>query len=802
MTIRPEIKFGLNVTRVFTDVADRDEAIENLGLKLDDLDVIRDSAAEYGITRTDVRALSQLDIPIQRYILKLSNDVVQYSGIVNESAGAKQQLRGNLTANGVLAASAVKYRYLEEGTNQLKNADISTSRVSSWSSTVSPPSDTSPIFYGGDLDVGGTITASKVNLTNNPLEVKFKDSEIPTHKIQATVNGSTVYFYAMKGIPLVFEGFFRNVNTIIELVNNGAVSVVIVNIEDDRFTVEFENIGGVSSTSANLVYRDNRAAPKNLEIYQDPRNIRTLQLNNLGISELPAAELPNLNELRLYRNLLREFPNFNQFSPQVTLLDIRENLFNQADDETIRSFNQAVVDRLPNTITTLLAGNTFTSSITGDLTKLSSLRYINLNSHTRGGSRPIFSADGNDPTGAMPVVANTVTDYRMNHNQFRTITDPVKQLPNLRRLEFVANDVTDPSFFIDSEDIEYVNVSQGNQINVPNMNGKQSLERYLCRRLFTGAYRGAGEINDVNAFTTTDGTYKFGNCPSLTEINFYYSYYRGPLPQFTGNTSLSRVDLYRTSIRGGKSDTEDDYVIYPDTFNDCAETLSFFRIGSTSLINKPIHPDAFLNLENITYLYVRSFNRGVSGELPAFTGMPRLNRLYFLQNNFTGALPTFSGNPRMYVIHLAYNKLSGSIPRLSLPSLGFLYLHYNNFDSFDGLDTDNLRRLFVQNNNITGAIPDLSNLRRLYDCYLNNNSFSSYTPGSLAPLTRLRRVDVSNNPGLTEGDINAFVGDLYDNYETNPRGGVAINLRNTAAPTGDSVDKLDFLRNNGWTIRG
>lgn len=801
MTISPDIKFGLNVTRVFTDIADRDEAIENLGLKLDDLDIIRDAASENGITRSDVRALSQLDIPIQRYILKLSSDVVQYSGIVNESSGTKEQLRGNLTVNGVLSASAVKYRYIEDSTNELKNADISTSRVSSWSSTVSPPDDDSPIFYGGDLEVGGTITTPNINLTNAASPVKFKDSEVPTHKIEATINGETIYFYAMKGIPLVFEGFFRNIDTIIELVNNGAVSVRIVNLEDDRFTIDLENIGGVSSTSANLVYRDNRAAPKNLEIYHDPQNIKTLRLNNLGLSSLPSAELPQLDELRITRNLLREFPNLNQFAPQLTTLDIRENLFSNSDNDSLRSFNQNIVDRLPATITSLIAGNTFESSITGDLTKLSSLRYLNLNSHRRGGARPIFSADENDTTGSMPIVAETTVDYRVNYNQFKSIPNEVKQLPELRRIEFVGNDVTDPEFFIDSNKIEYVNVSAGNQINVADMSGKQNLERYICTRLYSGAYRSAGNINDVNAFTTPSGGYKFANCSSLTEINLYYSYYRGPLPRFAGNTSLSRIELLRTAISGGRSDSEQDFVIYPDIFDDCRDTLSFFRILSSSLIAKPIHPDAFANLENISYLYIRSFNSGVTGELPSFSGMPNLRRLYFLQNNFDGSLPEFTNNPRLYVIHLSSNSLSGAIPRLSLRSLGFLYLHYNNFDSFKGLDTPNLRRLFLQNNNISGAIPDISNLQRVYDCFLNSNNFSSYTPGSFATLTRLRRLELSNNSDLTEGDINTIVNDLYNNYESNPRQNVTVNLRNTATPTDTAVDKLDFLRNNGWTIR-
>jgi hypothetical protein len=107
----------------------------------------------------------------------------------------------------------------------------------------------------------------------------------------------------------------------------------------------------------------------------------------------------------------------------------------------------------------------------------------------------------------------------------------------------------------------------------------------------------------------------------------------------------------------------------------------------------------------------------------------------------------------------------------------------------------------VQDNLISGDIPDLGNLTQMYDCYLNNNQFTGYTLGSFVPLTRLRILDVSNNPGLTEGDINTIIDDMYQNYQNRPRGGVSVNIRNTAIPTGDAVEKIDFLNSNGWTIR-
>lgn len=799
MTVRPDRKFGLNVNRALSDVANRDAAIENLGLQIDDLDIIRNASSEGGVTKSDVRALAGLNVELPRYLTKLGNDVTQYTGIVNTSSGTKQQLRGNLTVNGVLAASSVKYSYLEEGTDEIKKADVSTSRISSWSSPDSPPTDTSPIFYGGDVNIGDTVTANNINLFNPAQEVRFRDSEVPTHKIQAEINGETVYLYAMKGIPLVFEGFFRSFNTEINLNTRGAVSVRIVVVDNELFNREFENIGGTNSLSANLIYSDTRSSRKNIEIYHPPDNLRTLQLNRIGLSDLPNAELSGLAELRLYRNLLDTFPDLTKFSPNITFLDIRENNFGNSDNPDLRKFNQAVVDRLPASLREIFIGNTFEGSITGDLrSRLTSLERIDLDSHTRGGSRPLFRADLDDEDGKLPEVADSVTVYSAQFNVFKSIPDSVKQLPNLISFDIRSNDITDRNFFIDSPDIEFIRTSRGNQINVADCRGKTNLRDYRSRGLGSGATRGGG---DDQALVNPDGSYKFENCTSLQRLDLYNSRYTGFLPRFINNVSLSRVDFYNTRIQGGKSETEQDFVIYPDVFDDCAESIRFFRLASTSLINQPIHPDAFAKTSNMDYVYVRSFNRGVTGSIPDLSGMPNLRRVLFLQNNLTGPLPTLENNSKIFYIHVASNSLSGAIPNFTQNSLRYLYLHNNNFTSFSGLSCERLLRLFLRDNDISGVIPDMSNLTQLRDIYIQNNQFDGYVTGSFASLIRMRRLDISNNSDLTESDINNVIEDLFQNYNNRPRTGVRINIRNTATPTGEAVDKIDFLTQNGWIIR-
>jgi hypothetical protein len=58
---------------------------------------------------------------------------------------------------------------------------------------------------------------------------------------------------------------------------------------------------------------------------------------------------------------------------------------------------------------------------------------------------------------------------------------------------------------------------------------------------------------------------------------------------------------------------------------------------------------------------------------------------------------------------------------------------------------DQLRVLSLQNNSLTGPIPDLSGLANLKTLFLDHNSFTGSFPPSLLSLHRLRTIDISHN---------------------------------------------------------
>ena len=133
--------FGLNVRTLLADVESKNTAIQNLGLNPLDLEIIKGST-NAGMSRFDWVSFSRLKTPIYRTLDRFSSESGTFNAILLNRAGTDQTLFGNLDINGSLSGSAIRYRYRDFGTSisvgnfttGYKIADISTSRVSAWSS--------------------------------------------------------------------------------------------------------------------------------------------------------------------------------------------------------------------------------------------------------------------------------------------------------------------------------------------------------------------------------------------------------------------------------------------------------------------------------------------------------------------------------------------------------------------------------------------------------------------------------------------------------------------------------------------
>jgi Leucine-rich repeat (LRR) protein len=797
MAIRNKRVFGLDVNVSLSDVENRLESLSNLGLDIRDLELIR-GISETGVSTEDLQCVSNLSRPIYRTFDRYISDTSKYNDILATSGGVDSQLQGNIDLAGGLTGSAIKFQKLEgdltlNASTTLKWGDISTSRVSSWSSlpTGPVPAATDPILYGASVKIGGAFTVGKLRTRQAPLP-KIFDSEVATHKIRLNVNGTTRYIYAMKGIPLTFRGFFRNFDATIGLTGVAGPSRVSWRIVplDGTSPESFANIGTASNST--LQYRSPFAKERIIEIYFNPFNISSINFPRVNINQVPSIRLTNLRTIDISSNQFREFPDLKFLGPNLETIEVSFNNFFQSSIASERTFNQNILAKIPTSVVTLNLRSCFYNSIStvespgpglpkADLSSLSSLQTLNL---SRNGT-PYFYPDSNDP-GNLPLVADTVRNYYAGGNDFRLIPSDdtangkysIQSLPNLVDLYINDNyNLVSSTFSIQSTAIQRLHISQTG-LNIPNLQNRQFLTE------FGGTYtRNAGSM-------FVGQTSKFSGCTSLGSISLYASAVTGQIPRFSTNRSLSYLDLrFCNNLVAGRPDRADTKLLYNDTFTDC-KSLSriYIAINNPGFVGE-IESETFTpTAPALSELMILTNGRS-QGNFPNLNACTKLTYLWSYSNGWTGNLPSLSNSPDIYYIDLSYNKFGEGVPDAAISysdkrNLQFLFLNNNKLkqfaSSFNTLPA--LRYLYVSSNEISGTLPRFDqicpNLERLI---LNNNNFTGYVRG-LEGLLRLRIFDMSNN-NLPRSIVDGMLFDLVKNYNSARRAGVVVNLLGNDSPT-------------------
>ena len=801
--------FGLNVLSFFSDVENKNQALTALNLPPLDLEVIR-GTSNAGATRNDFVSFSRLSQPIYKILDRYQSDSGTYLDILSGKAGTDSTLFGNLNINGGLSGNAIRFRYVD-GTGPsavIKIADISTSRVSAWSSSASPVIDTSPISYGARVGIitGGSlqfgtqspsVSGPRLQTTITPQAKEFA-SEFPTHKINCTIGGQTVSLYAMKGIPLVFTGFFRNLDaniTLRNLIGGTPASWKIVNTANANDFASYANQGGTSST---INYRSSISRERYIQFYYNPDEISSITINSANISDLPVTKLANATVLNFSYNTLRNFPDLTFFSPVVQSIYFVQNPFYLSDTEAERKLNSNIINKIPTTIRNFVMGGTFYGSITQNIIANRFTNLTELNLSRVGGA--YFHPDDSDNTCALPNVPNSCETYLVDSNDFRAFGTTntgagqynVRDLTNLITLSLNANyylEYNGEDLISSSNNkIQAVNIYNC-AVRCPNLSGKQSLTT------FYGHYN-----RNIGSIFTSGGTYKFDGCGSLSTLYFYASPLTGAMPKFT-NASLSYLELRYTSLTGGNPNGDNSYVIPERTFEQ-SPNLQYMLLQSGNLLtSRPIHPNAFTYTPNLYYLWYISYGR-TTGTLPSLASCSNLTYLVLHYNNFSGSFPNLAANRNIYYVDCSYNAFSGNIPGFkNLSSLSYLYLYNNQFTGITKFtNLPSLAYFYAHNNQLSGEIPDFTDCPNMYYLILFNNQFTSYKSGSFSSLYRLRYLDLANNL-LSQQAINSIIFDLYTNYNSINRGGVTVNLRGNASPSGTSLeDYIPILRSKGWSI--
>ena len=463
--------FGLKIGNKFTDVENRRLVLRNLRIPEPDLDIIRGSQDASG-SRGDFINFSRLSQPIYRTLDRYYEDSKVYDRVVIDRASISTILFGNLTINGRLDGSAIRYRYLDGTT--VKIADISTSRVSAWSSSdpraissdlelqakarisygaqvrIHSSGSESILQFGTQSDADGIEDKPRLQTSLIPQEREF-NAEIPTHKIKIKTSASnTIELYAMKGIPLIFEGQFRNLTPRIRVIPlSGGIepSWKIKEVNNPNAFINFTDV--LSGTYSQITFNSGSSRARFVQFYYPSDNIREIFLRSAGLTTLPVAKLSNLRRLDLENNKISTLPDLNNFATHptaFTILNIRRNNLHLSEIPTERKLNAAVLNKIPSTVQFLSMGSTFYGSISDDSSLTASdysdwysentqsgvananagiifQRFPNIKSLNlqRYGSKQFFHPDTDDPECHIPNISDKCTTYNIYRNNFRGI---------------------------------------------------------------------------------------------------------------------------------------------------------------------------------------------------------------------------------------------------------------------------------------------------------------------------------------------------------------------------------------------
>lgn len=784
--------FGLNTASDLAQVENKTQALRNLGVDIEDLDVIR-GLSDSGVTATDLRNLSGLDIDFRKELKRLNDGVSAYRFLLSSLPDNSDIYRSNLFTSGKIGAESIRYNYYDFSDNTVKIADISTSRLSVWSSFDETITETSPIFYGGKLEIvedgsnAGKLRTTELSVTDSPIPLEFA-SETATHLVTLNINGVPTQFYAMKGIPLEFDAFFRSGSFRINVSRPEGAPLPSWKIIDQdsagsvrRYTNVAVNFTGSLS--------DITARPRKMQFFYNPSRITQISMSNLQISNIDLPVMNLLTVLNLSFNELKSIPDLNTISPNLLTLSLTGNNLTRSS-ETMNT----QITRLPQSLTRLEVSGAFSDTAFVDMrTALPNLQIMIHDANFTSRNRRNMNH-----TGSTHAVSSTIREYFIRGHRYQSLHESLSTALDLQRVHIGSNNITSLSngseITFASENLTEFDSDYGNRHNVVNVSGKSNLTIYKHRHA----------RNLVGSSTIEN---KFTGCSSLREINFYACDATGTITEtFKNLPNLLTLDLRSTRLQGN---------IDNNTFSGTSNLRNLFITGGLFNSENFFSAESMYNIPDIRTVIV-SENRQIRGSLPDFSRNLNLNTIFISSTGLSGNIPVFASNRSLRTVILNNGKtatasgFSGAMPAIKSDTISNINFNNNSLVSsqespFPVLECRSLSNLELFNNLFAGTLGDFSKCLNLSTINLGNNQFSSYTPGSLRNCTRLRSLNISNNR-LTLNAVSLLMVDLLENYNLNRRSGVGINLLgNLFTQTdveSDTVTKnaVDFLRSQGWTI--
>jgi hypothetical protein len=832
--------YGLGVDNNLSDLPDKGNALRNLGLEPQDLKSLG-NISEY-IDTEGFQSISNLSEPIQRLLSRYNTDTFVHP-LVLETGQNITNITTNVTINGALASSSIRYfslDYYDSMQNTFLPIDISTSRASVWSDFGNV------LSYGGNVKLtkGGSLSLDELKI-NIPSQLReFESSETATHTIKVKVGGKEYLLYAMRDIPLVFNGFFRSFSfTVRNTDPNTLVSCKIYRSDTGTEVRRYRDLPYVSSVVSVRGFFPSTAT-RTIEIYCNPNFLDRLVLSNLGLSDLPKSSISSLQLLDISSNFFTSIPNMARFAPNLQNLNISNNLLYNATDLELRSFTEKFIRNLP-VVTTLIAGNTMRSNIEivtdDENTPMSVIeKYLPLTqlSLDRGAGNSRF-------TGVAPSVSASCITYNIANNSFtqlptRGLFRPSSQnritsLTMGGNVSLSLSPVTSAAF-LDGENYSNNLLTfniQDTLLPIPNLQNKSSLREVYFGTL-DRVYPSSSPLSAINnEFSlVSNNQYKFSGCSNLQTLRVDRCPIRGELPIFNNN-NLNSIFLFNTSLTGSQKPVSPNtnHALYVGTFTQqCRGSLRSFTLVNNNLSGfvLPLEPGAFDNLPALTNIRYNTTN--TTGATPNFNNCGQLVTISLDRNAFT-ELSEISQDCRNTLTTIEYsvnnlqggtatkivNSVSGilSLSQLFQGDIPFtrvrtINLRFNQFNGLQDIDkVPNLATLNVSSNNLEDAIPDFSKTPNLITLDLSNNRLTKFTPKAFDNLRFIRTINLANNM-LTVSQVELIIDSLHTMYfitsNRNNRG-VVIDLATPGGPfvitNTSTIKKVNDLISVGrYTFRG
>jgi glutaredoxin-related protein len=120
--------YGLNTSNYLTDIVDADDSLRNMGINIEDIDIIR-GISEEGVSKFDIRTISNLNSDVKKELISLQYATDEYIRLLDNFEISTIPQPSNIEANTRIGATAIKYKYIDFDNVEIKSSDISIKKV-------------------------------------------------------------------------------------------------------------------------------------------------------------------------------------------------------------------------------------------------------------------------------------------------------------------------------------------------------------------------------------------------------------------------------------------------------------------------------------------------------------------------------------------------------------------------------------------------------------------------------------------------------------------------------------------------